>query len=324
MHVNDFAGRGASVRSLCGAFLSGAPVHAILLVGAKGVGRRTLAGTLAQSLYCTGEGEKPCGQCPACKRYKAGSHPDAHRIEAKKRIGVDEIRELIMALQSAAYEGGFRTVIIEEADSMTTQAQNSLLKTLEEPPPQTVFFLTATSTAALLPTIVSRCRVVQVPPMPQAAVEQILQEKGIAPGRSAQLATMAQGSIGRAIQLDGDEAYWALRAKVLDTMAAAKCPGDILLAVNRLKDDKADAGSICEVLEGTLRSALYGVLGEKPADPAVDGWEAALARLPAGRITKLIQKVCTMRQMLASNVAWPAVWERFLLEYMEETEAWQS
>ena len=321
MHVEDFTGRGASVKGLCEGFLAGAPVHAALLVGPAGVGKRTLVDTLAQSLFCTGPEPKPCGTCPGCRRFLAGSHPDVHRIEEKKRIGVEEIRELITALHAAAYEGGYRVAILECAGNMTPQAQNSLLKTLEEPPSKTVFFLTAISGSQLLPTIRSRCQVVQVPPLPRAQVEQALMQKGLEASRASELAGMAQGSIGEALKLDADTGFWTLRNKIFSAMQGVRGPGDVLMALNALKDDKADAQRVCDIIEGALRNAMVACLeGLQPQDTA---WPM-LTRMDARSLATMMEKVRLMRQMLASNVSWQAVLERFLLEYSEDIHRWQS
>jgi len=240
MRFEDFAERGAAARSLCEAFLAGAPSHATLVTGPPGIGKRTLANLCCQSLFCTGAW-KPCGECPACRRYLAGSHPDAHRIPEKKSVGVDEVRALTLALQSAAYEGGYKTVLIECAGRMTVQAQNSLLKTLEEPPPRTVFLLTTADIGEVLPTIQSRCGIVRMPPMARERVEAILVARGIEAGRAAWLAAHTHGSIGQALRMHGDEGFWALRDRVFRAMEGVTAADDVLTAMNTLKDDRGDA-----------------------------------------------------------------------------------
>lgn len=322
MYIKDFSGRGASVGGLCEVFLAGAPVHATLLLGPDGVGKRTLARLLAQRLFCTGDAPLPCGKCPGCRRFLAGSHPDAHILPAAKRIGVDEVRELISALYVAPYEGGYRVAIIENAGAMTTQAQNCLLKTLEEPPPRTVFLLTAVTQAQLLPTIRSRCRLVQVPPMPEEEVEAALVSHDIAPDRAAQLAALSQGSVGEALRIDSDPAFWSLRDRLLGAMNSIRQPGDVLLALGQLKDDKADSLTACALLENALRDALTRSLtGDAPGDGE---WAQRLAALDAPALTRLLEQVLTMRRMLASNVSWQAALERFLLNYSKEQTIWQS
>jgi len=321
MRFEDFTGRGAAIKSLYEAFLVGAPSHATLIVGPGGTGKRTLAGLLAQSLFCQ-NGDKPCGVCPACKRFVGGSHPDSHYVRGKKSIGVDEIRSLNLALQSVAYEGGYKTVIIEDAGIMTVQAQNSLLKTLEEPPPGTVFLLTVTGVGEVLPTVRSRCRIVQMPPFSAEAVEEILVRRGVERTQAARLAGLCQGSVGRALSMQEDEGYWTLRSRVLRTMENVRGPWDVWTEVNAFKDDRGDSGRVLDILEGELREALLLNLSGK--EPGEDGWVQALRGADARSITGLLEKVAASRRMLASNVAWQAVLERFLLEYAKEYHQWQS
>lgn len=317
MYVENFAGRGASARSLCEAYLEGAPPHASLLLGIEGSGKRTLAHLLAQTLYCVGSASKPCGICPGCRKYRAGSHPDTYTVKEAKRIGVDAVRSLIAALQSAAYEGGWRSVVIEQAGAMTPQAQNSLLKTLEDPPPQTVFLLTAISAAQLLPTIRSRCRIVQLPPLSEAEVERILCERGIADNRAAELAVLSQGSIGRALSMNDDASFWALREKLYSAMEGLRGPADVLGAINLLKEDREEALRIADLLELALHARLQAAL---MAETMIsEGW-TSLARLDEVASARQMERVMRMRRMLASNVSWQAALERFLLGYTEELQ----
>lgn len=314
MYIDDFAGRGASVWGLCAGFLAGAPVHAALITGPQGVGKRTLAGLLAQRLFCTGEGKMPCGQCPGCRKVISGSHADVHRIPAQKRVGVDTVRELTAALSAAAYEGGYRAAIIEEAGAMTTQAQNSLLKTLEEPPARTVFLLTCVSVTQMLETIRSRCSVAHLPPMDASQVQALLTARGIDASRAQTLAALSSGSIGEALSMDTDEHFWALRERTYGTMAALGGAGDVLGAVNALKDDRTEAQRVCALLEEAFRAALRERLSV-PAQPLA--WPQ-LARLSACQLLRHAEGVRTLRRMLASNVPWQAALERFLLEYSED------
>lgn len=321
MRFEDFFERGAAVRSLCEAFRNGAPVHATLITGPFGVGKRTLAKYLAQCLFCKAD-KRPCGECAACKRYGAGSHPDAHHIAEKKSIGVDEIRGLIAALKPAAYEGGYRTVVIECAGSMTAQAQNSLLKTLEEPPPRTVFLLTAVSDAQLLPTIRSRASIVRLAPLAGEQAAAALEAEGIEPARARLLAALSLGSVGEALKMEGNEAFWALRDRVIHAMEGLRAPSDVWVALRALKDDKADAPRMVDVIEHTLHGALTAALrGSEPEGKT--GWERALQGAGVKSLNTLLEKVRDMRRMLSSNVPWQSVLERFLLEYMEEKNKWQ-
>lgn len=321
MRFTDFSGRGAAVRSLLTAYRVGAPPHAALLFGPPGVGKRSLAALLARSLHCAGD-EKPCGVCGGCRRYLAGSHPDAYRIPAQKSVGVDEVRALIAKLHAAPYEGGFRTVIVEEAGAMTPQAQNCLLKTLEEPPAKTCFLLTATSLPQLLPTIRSRCALVRVPPMSTDAVAEALVQNGVDAARAAELAALSNGSVGEALAMHGDEAFWALRDKLHGTMRAVRGPSDVLTAVNALRDDKELSARVLTLIEAETRAALWARLNGQQGGGGA--WSEILRTAGPGALTAMLERVALSRRMLAANVPWQAVIERFLLDYAEECQAWQS
>ncbi len=322
MRLTDFLERGAAVRGLREAFLAGAPPHAALLTGPAGVVKRTLSALLANSLHCAG-GEKPCGVCPPCRRFLSGSHPDAHHLKEQKRIGVDAVRGLTASLSAAAYEGGWRTARIDCAGAMTSQAQNSLLKTLEEPPPRTVFLLTAVSASQLLPTVRSRCSAVPVPPLTNDKVEQALTARGVDPARAAELSRLSGGSVGLALSLHEDDGFWALRGRVYGAMEGIRRSSDAVEALFALKDEKEDAGRVCDLLEHALRGALLQKLSGR-ADGAGEGFSRALLRADARSLVALLEKVSLMRRMLSSNVPWQAALERFVLDYAEESIRWQQ
>ena len=120
---------------------AGRIVHALLFTGPRGTGKHTAANLFAQAIFCTGA-DRPCGACPACRRVLAGVHPDLHRVvpDEKNAIRVDAIRDLVDELSMRPYEGGYHVAIIDRADRMNANAQNALLKTLENPVGDVMFF----------------------------------------------------------------------------------------------------------------------------------------------------------------------------------------
>jgi DNA polymerase III subunit delta' len=134
--------------------------HAYLFAGPEGVGKRTLALALAKAVHCTEMGSDSCGQCVNCARIRDGNHPDVRLIEplmGKKEISIQQIREIERQLNFRSFSGGKKIAILDPATLMNLSAQNALLKTLEEPPQDSLLILIAPTAGGLLPTLRSRC-----------------------------------------------------------------------------------------------------------------------------------------------------------------------
>ncbi|WP_283609946.1 DNA polymerase III subunit [Faecalispora anaeroviscerum] len=175
--------------------------HAVILEGPPGSGKRTLAGILARACVCTAQGERPCGVCPACVKAKAGSHPDIiveSGSGAARSFHVDAVRRVRSDAYIKPNEASRKVYCLFEAQTMSEQAQNALLKILEEPPEGILFLLTCPSASALLPTIRSRSLILTLEPREQAGehpevqalAAQILRELPL-PDESAVLKTCA-------------------------------------------------------------------------------------------------------------------------------------
>jgi len=225
--MRQVIGQDRIVNGLDRSLSDGRLFHAYLFVGPAHVGKMTLAIDFTQALNCTSE-EKPCGECSSCRRIVSGSHPDVQVIQlaesvedqsARKAIGVEQIREMQRSVSLNSYEGGYRVIIIDGAEFMSEGAANSLLKTLEEPPPATIFILLATEENRLLPTIHSRCQKLELERMPTQAVQQALIDRWEVPSERAELlARLSHGCIGWAISAVADESILEERSGNMENL----------------------------------------------------------------------------------------------------------
>jgi DNA polymerase-3 subunit delta' len=317
---------GALFHGLIQEFASGNAVHAYLFTGPRGVGKKTLANLCARTILCTGA-NKPCGICPQCVRFLDGAHPDVLRIPGEKTIGVDLIREAVRLTGEHTYEGGRRVILIQRAEKMTAQAQNCLLKTLEEPVGETVFFLITEDASALLPTIVSRCRVKPVPPWTQEEMEPLLREGGVPAERTQELVLLSGGSIGLALQMWKEPRYGELRANILKTVFSMQGPGDVFPISSAMKDEKDQAEDFLNTLENLLRMVLLVRLkqyGIQALDDFPPRWRQAGETAPINSLGRMIEAVFAARRLKASQVSWQAVVEELLLKITEEFGTWQQ
>ena len=215
---------------------SGHLAHAYLLTGPAQVGKRTLALALGQALLCKKDATtppgSPCGTCQACVKVQNGAHPDLRVIrpaEGKKALGIDEIRELIGAAALQPQEGRYSIFILPRAEMLTNEAANAFLKTLEEPAPQTILFLTATDDQLLPATIISRCQVLPLGLVNAHEISAALVEHRAIPQEQAQeLSILAAGRPGWAIaasqnpELQEQRATWFTLMETLCTSGPAQ------------------------------------------------------------------------------------------------------
>jgi len=219
----DFLGNNWAVDMLRKHITHGAVRHAYLLTGPSGLGRRTLALRFAQALDCpqpAAPGE-PCRTCKTCRQIEAMQYPDLAVVQAEKEGGVlrvERIREVQHSLALKPYQGSYRVALFLRFDEANPSAANALLKTLEEAPAHVVLLLTAETPEQLLPTIVSRCEILRLRPLPSAEVESFLKERGADGPRAALLAHLSGGRPGYALHLMEDPGALDFRRQRLDDL----------------------------------------------------------------------------------------------------------
>ncbi len=198
--------------------------HAYLFTGPSGIGRRTLALRFTQALNCPQPPAPgvPCRVCKTCRQVEAMQYPDLAVVQAERQGGVlkvEQVREVQHSLSLKPYQGSFRVAIFLRFQEANPSAANALLKTLEEAPEYVVLLLTAEDAEQLLPTIVSRCEVLRLRPLPVEAVEAFLKARGANADRAALLAGISGGRPGTALRLMDDPSALDFRRQRLDDLA---------------------------------------------------------------------------------------------------------
>ena len=328
----SFSRQGDEIRLLSRQLTEGKMVHALLISGETGLGKRTLATLTAAGLLCKSEGARPCCQCPDCAAVLALQHPDLTVIrkgepiapdvsKGRSTIPVDDIREMIRIAGEHTLEGGARVFLIQDADKMTTQAQNSLLKTLEEPPNQTYIIMTTDHAENLLSTVVSRCRAVHLKPWDDDYVMSVLLSRGIEPSRAQNAVDDAHGSIGRAAELAADEEYWHMRDEIFSIFFRNERRSDVLRISNEWKDRKGEAEKLFEILETLVRTMIRARVLESDDRRIRDypeKWQKWMREAGYDRFTFLMDAVSRARKENESNVNFQAVLEQLQLVFIGE------
>jgi DNA polymerase-3 subunit delta' len=201
--LSDLIGQPRAARQLIRAL--GHLAHAYLFVGPEDVGKQTAALAFAQALQCTDEAQPGCGNCQACQAVMASNHPDVRfwdLLEGEKTFKIEQVRQLVQALALKSYHGRRKVHVLVALDALAVAGANALLKTLEEPPPDTTLVLLSRDAENLLPTIVSRCQLVPFGLMPPLALAEALVSRfGLGDEAAIALAHQSQGRVGRAMTL---------------------------------------------------------------------------------------------------------------------------
>lgn len=315
-----------AVQHLQKALLKGRVRHAYLIVGAAGIGRQTLARAFAMALNCAHEDEaqRPCGQCRPCKLIAGGSHADVIYAESDASTGtlrIEEVRAVTSRLALRPYEARYRIAILPDFERARPQAQDALLKTLEEPPPHALLLLIASSTEALLPTIVSRSQTLRLRPVAAEAIrEALITHKGADPQQAELLAGLSGGRLGWAIQALEDPTHLEQRAAALSLL-------DDLLRLNRhkrfelaedLSKEKLRLFPLLELWQTYWRDALLLSAGARIPPANRDRQEALqelVAQLDEGEALRALRSTRDTLAKLNTNLNVRLALEVLFLDY---------
>jgi DNA polymerase-3 subunit delta' len=204
-------GQAAAADEMGEALKSGRLAHAYIFSGPEGVGKFRFAKELAKALVCRGSGARPCGTCSACGKIERETHPEmiVLRVQPEnQQIKIEAVRDACSRLMLKPVEAKHRICIIDEAERLSDDGANCLLKTLEEPPDYCVIALVTSRPEMLLPTVRSRCRTVRFGALdPENIVRILIEKTGMAPERALSVARISCGSAGAAIALAGEDVF---------------------------------------------------------------------------------------------------------------------
>lgn len=221
MKCQDFVGNEEALNQVLNTIKTEDVAHATLFLGPRGVGKKYLGHILAQAILCQGK-EKPCGTCRPCQLLMAGdvfgeNYPDYVEIVPEgNSIKKAVIEDVIYTAQTQPYLGTRKVFLIEDFDRVTKEGQNALLKTLEEPLDGIYFILVSAFEDKILPTIHSRCRVIQCQSITEDTIEAALLQRGVDPVRAKHAALLSGGSFSRAIIHSGDHVLESQQSELLN------------------------------------------------------------------------------------------------------------
>ena len=302
-------------------------VHAYLISGAKGLGKATFAKVLACALFCLEEKGNPCGVCTGCRSVLNDQNPDVLFIqpEGTRQIGVDKVREVINTISQHAFGTGHRVVIIEPVEKMTPQAQNCLLKSLEDPISNVVFLLLAHEVSALLGTIASRCARVKLTPWPDEAMRPVLAKHGYTTADIRRILPVASGNIGHALDMLQDQQGGETQA-FLKKALSVKSDADVVSISTSLKEDRGGAERYLQALEQAIHQALLvrtGQLSEVALADFPHEWQKGALSAPVEGLTGLLKAVFEARKLRAGQVNWQSNIDHLMMKILEERRKWR-
>jgi len=260
----DVIGHQEIISHMKNAFSMNKVSHAYILEGDEGMGKKMLSNCFIKLLQCESPVQtEPCNMCESCILMNSGNHPDVIYVKPTKKsgYGVSDVRDqMVKDIHIKPYRSKYKIYVIEEADTMTIQAQNSILKTIEEPPSYGIFFLLATNSQKFLQTIQSRTVKISLKPIALDKIESyFIQTLSSTPKDAMLYSSFSRGNLGKALMLRNSETFLNQRndmLKLLDVFINQK-EYDIIEAVELLEANKDEIHSLLEILLSLIRDILY-------------------------------------------------------------------
>lgn len=298
--------------------------HAYLFQGERGTGKQQLALLLAKSLFCENRQDvEPCNTCNNCNRITSGNHPDVHWIEPEGlSISKEQVERLQKEFSFTGMESNQKVYVVKDADTMTVNAANSLLKFLEEPGKQTTAMMLTENGGSILPTIRSRCQIIDMKPLNLLQFQKRLMEEGMKK-QDAVLMSALTNNLDDAFELSQDEWFVEARALVLQLIEMLTTrPEDIYLFLHRkwlvhFKERKHHERGL-DLLLLTLRDSLYHHIENEENMVVLKQGDALLEKMTmtfsSQRLSKLLDLVIEAKRKLSQNVQPVLVMEELVLQ----------
>lgn len=285
--------------------------HAYIFAGEKGSGKRMLADIFASTLQCQKGGIEPCGTCPSCMQAAGGNQPDIIYVTHEKTsLGVDDIRNQVNGdVAIKPYSSPYKIYIIPDGEKMTEQAQNALLKTIEEPPEYAVFLLLTENSNMFLPTILSRCVTLQLKPVEPKLIKKFLMEQKQIPDYLAELsAGFSQGNVGKAIRYASSEEFIERKQDTIHVLTHADEMKnyEIMQFIKKMAEQKKDITDYLDLMLLWYRDVLLFKVTQDPngllfADEIANIRKQAQAK-EYEKIEAIIQAIEKAKVRLNANV----------------------
>ncbi|AAR35606.1 DNA polymerase III subunit delta' [Geobacter sulfurreducens] len=303
MPFSRVLGQETAVNVLQRALRSGKTAHAYLFEGIEGCGKMTTALAFIEAAFC--RRDDGCGSCPSCRKMAGLQHPDLHRLAPEGAfIKIDQVRELQRELSLRPVEAPMKACIIDDADRLNPAAANALLKTLEEPPGNALLILLTTNPAGILPTVRSRCQLLRFSPLPERVIEEYLTDAGREPAAARLAASLAGGSLSRALEMEEGSAGTARQGLIerLRTLTLEEIT-PLFAAAEELAADRERAVEALGTLTSLLRDVLLiqGGSNEVVNRDLVDLLEEEACRMSPERTLTRLGHVMEARQALQRN-----------------------
>ncbi len=323
MKFNELLGNETVKEHLSGLVQHDRLGHAYIFEGENGLGKKTAAKLLAKALLCTGEGEKPCDVCRSCRMVQSGNHPDLISVfhEKPKLIKVSEIREqVINGIEVKPYYNGKKIYIIPDAGLMNANAQNAILKTIEEPPEYVLMILLTENREWLLPTILSRCVTLSFRPLSVEQVKKTLISRYDLSAKDAgTISALSHGNLGKAVMMSRSEEFAGLLEKILKYLREPRkmSSSEVFAFAKEMAEEKERLDEVLDIMLFWYRDILMVKTAGKSASLTfVDetGYiDTRAEALKYEEIEKTLSGIRLTRQRLQANASAEAGMDVLLL-----------